>query len=569
MSANQFVLELIGKDKSLGKSFKGASKDAAGASREIQGFWNKMKAVEAILGRLAHGDFHNAWAWAKQAGLNWQNFGKVAAIAAALVVAAAVAIVGAAVAIGVKTVRYILSAIKAWTAYALTVEKFSAVTGMSLAVSSKFATQAQLLGTDLTQLAVRFRMLAKNVVGVYQSYATQSAKAKEAAAAGKSYTATLTKQQQAMKSLHVSITDGHDKLKSYALVQQQVIANLRAMKDGAAKTAIEMALVGAGRGGKDLTLFLGHQTKAQSALMGKAQTNLGLTVTAKDAKNAKDLAINMNLLRVIFKAIPLAVGKAFSPILSKYLPQLNAYFISKFPMLRAAINKFASDAAKAIPHALSWLKQNGPAIWGTIKDIAKGFVTTMGDISKVIPFASLLFRWLQKYHLVAPLLEPILTVFEQINHALASMAGPASTVWSWLVRIGRLTFGAIESAWYGISGAVSSVLGPLQSAWNIMSKIAHAPGAIASKVAHALGFASGGYVPPRPGGTPAIIGEGGQGEWVVPNDKLQAFARTVLAGSGPSTINLVVDGQVLASVVTRHQGQTARHKARTFGLAPV
>ena len=568
MSANQFVLELIGKDKSLGKSFKGASKDAAGASREIQGFWNKMKAVEAILGRLAHGDFHNAWAWAKQAGLNWQNFGKVAAIAAALVVAAAVAIVGAAVAIGVKTVRYILSAIKAWTAYVLTVEKFSAVTGMSLAVSSKFATQAQLLGTDLTQLAVRFHMLAKNVVGVYQSYATQSAKAKEAAAAGKSYTATLTKQQQAMKSLHVSITDGHGKLKSYALVQQQVIANLRAMKDGAAKTAIEMALVGAGRGG-NLTLFLGHQTKAQSALMGKAQTNLGLTVTAKDVKNAKDLAINMNLLRVIFKAIPLAVGKAFSPILSKYLPQINAYFVSKFPMLRAAINKFAADAAKAIPHALSWLKQNGPAIWGVIKDIAHGFVTVMGDISKVVPFASLLFRWLQKYHLVAPIMMPIFTIFEQIGHAISAISGPASSVYGWFVKIGRLAFGAVEAAWYGISSAVSSALGALQSAWNIMSKIAHAPGAIAAKIAHSLGLASGGYVPPRPGGTPAIIGEGGQGEWVVPNDKLQAFARTVLAGSGPSTINLVVDGQVLASVVTRHQGHAARRQARTFGLAPV
>ena len=548
MSANQFVLELIGKDKSLGKSFKGASKDAAGASREIQGFWNKMKAVEAILGRLAHGDFHNAWAWAKQAGLNWQNFGKVAAVAAALVVAAAVAIVGAAIAIGVKTTRYILNAIKAWTAYTLTVEKFSAVTGMSLAVSSKFATQAQLFGVDLTQLAVRFRMLAKNVVAAYDG---------------------SKKQVQALKDLHISIKDGAGHLRSYAAVEQLVIDKLRDMNNGAKKTSDVMALMGAGRSGKDLTQFLGKMSPSMAGMMGKAQNNLGLTVTAKDAANARNLAVNMNLLRVIFKAIPLAVGKAFSPILSQYLPQINAYFVSKFPMLRAAINKFAADAAKAIPHALSWLKQNGPAIWGTIKDIAKGFVTTMGDISKVIPFASLLFRWLQKYHLVAPLLEPILTVFEQITHALASMAGPASTVWSWLVRIGRLTFGAIESAWYGISGAVSSVLGPLQSAWNIMSKIAHAPGAIASKVAHALGFASGGYVPPRPGGTPAIIGEGGQGEWVVPNDKLQAFARTVLAGSGPSTINLVVDGQVLASVVTRHQGQTARHKARTFGLAPV
>lgn len=49
MSANQFVLELIGKDKSLGKSFKGAAKEASGATGAIHGFWNKMKAVEAIL----------------------------------------------------------------------------------------------------------------------------------------------------------------------------------------------------------------------------------------------------------------------------------------------------------------------------------------------------------------------------------------------------------------------------------------------------------------------------------------------------------------------------------------
>lgn len=42
----------------------------------------------------------------------------------------------------------------------------------------------------------------------------------------------------------------------------------------------------------------------------------------------------------------------------------------------------------------------------------------------------------------------------------------------------------------------------------------------------ALGLAEGGYVPAREGGTPAIIGEGGEGEYVIPESKMEGMGTT-------------------------------------------
>lgn len=45
-------------------------------------------------------------------------------------------------------------------------------------------------------------------------------------------------------------------------------------------------------------------------------------------------------------------------------------------------------------------------------------------------------------------------------------------------------------------------------------------------------FASGGYVPATPGGVPAIIGEGGEGEYVIPESKLNSIGGLTIVFSG-------------------------------------
>ena len=55
-------------------------------------------------------------------------------------------------------------------------------------------------------------------------------------------------------------------------------------------------------------------------------------------------------------------------------------------------------------------------------------------------------------------------------------------------------------------------------------------------------FADGGYVPATPGGVPALIAEGGEGEYIVPEAKKDAFANSVLGGGAGNTFNIYVNG---------------------------
>ena len=61
-------------------------------------------------------------------------------------------------------------------------------------------------------------------------------------------------------------------------------------------------------------------------------------------------------------------------------------------------------------------------------------------------------------------------------------------------------------------------------------------------VGNMLAFADGGYVPATPGGVPALVAEGGEGEYIVPESKKNAFASSVLGGSSGNTYNIYVNG---------------------------
>ena len=61
-------------------------------------------------------------------------------------------------------------------------------------------------------------------------------------------------------------------------------------------------------------------------------------------------------------------------------------------------------------------------------------------------------------------------------------------------------------------------------------------------VSNMLAFADGGYVPSTPGGVPALVAEGGEGEYIVPESKKNAFAKSVLGGGAGNTFNIYVNG---------------------------
>lgn len=57
-------------------------------------------------------------------------------------------------------------------------------------------------------------------------------------------------------------------------------------------------------------------------------------------------------------------------------------------------------------------------------------------------------------------------------------------------------------------------------------------------------YASGGYVPATPGGRIVGLAEAGEGEWIVPDSKVQRFASSVMGGGGTVVNNLYLQGPV-------------------------
>jgi hemoglobin-like flavoprotein len=55
------------------------------------------------------------------------------------------------------------------------------------------------------------------------------------------------------------------------------------------------------------------------------------------------------------------------------------------------------------------------------------------------------------------------------------------------------------------------------------------------------GFAAGGFVPAVPGGVRALLGEGGEGEWVVPQSQARSFAQRMIGSDGAAMPSVVLN----------------------------
>ena len=74
-----------------------------------------------------------------------------------------------------------------------------------------------------------------------------------------------------------------------------------------------------------------------------------------------------------------------------------------------------------------------------------------------------------------------------------------------------------------VSGSLAGMFGAGLAVAGLASAVA---GGIGYGAMGVMGFAEGGYVPATPGGVPAIIGEGGEGEYVIPESKMQGVGTT-------------------------------------------
>lgn len=88
-----------------------------------------------------------------------------------------------------------------------------------------------------------------------------------------------------------------------------------------------------------------------------------------------------------------------------------------------------------------------------------------------------------------------------------------------------------------VSGSLAGKFGAGLAVAGLASAIA---GGVGYGVMDVMGFAEGGYVPATPGGVPAIIGEGGEGEYIIPESKM--------GGVGGNSYYITINGMTDAEL---------------------
>ena len=431
-------------------------------------------------------------------------------------------------------------------------------TGVAVPILSKFGAAAEDSGSSIDEVAKAMGRLAKGIVD------------------------PASKANEALRSIGISSTDASGKVRSMDAVMLDVADRFSKMPDGAQKTALAMELFG--RAGANLIPMLNQgrgalgeyaatidtemaqaADKFNDALNGIARSVAGpfnqaitalLPFITKLAEGIAGLAQWFSGLPAPLQGIILAVGA------------LTAAFVLLAPAISAIISiggalagVFAGGAifAGVVP-AITAI---GGALSGLLPILAAVFTGPVGWIALLVAAGVAIYAFRDK----------IADVFKGIGYVLQAAAQGFKSVFidpitrnlsAMAQGIGQLfqTLGGFlsrpfEAAAGTIRGIVNGVIGGIQNAINgaiggINQLIAAANRALAvlqlPQIPFFPGvslprFADGGVVN---GPTMALVGEGGEPEYIVPQSKAAGFAANWMAGRrGASAIPRFAEGGVV------------------------
>jgi len=436
-------------------------------------------------------------------------------------------------------------------------------TGVSVEALARFKKAASVSGTDIDGVAKALLKLSK---GMYDAATTGKGPASEA-----------------LKELGISATDAAGKLKTSDAVMLEVANRFKTMPDGVEKTALAIKLFG--KAGADMIPMLnmgGDAIDKMSSKMTKAFAEKA------DAYNDKlemlkgkiggigtSIAIALlpaldalaNVLTTVLDAITklpeplqaiiggftlLAIGLvalapvitvisgAFSALAGIGLAATIAGWLGALVPVLTALGTFAAAVVGwplLIGAALvgigvllySFRDQIGAFVAGIAKAFADGFSALGGIANSAWQAVSAGFTT----YVSSPISKAWSSLVTFLGTALSNVTGGIARIWTGMVDQvkgalrGMLQFAA--NALNGVIGAIRTVIQGINNARAAVNMGAIGmPGFITVPA-----FAEGGIVN-RP--TLAMVGEGGQPEYIIPASKMAAASTNYLAGSRGASV---------------------------------
>lgn len=442
-------------------------------------------------------------------------------------------------------------------------------TGVSVEALARFKKAAATSGTDIDTVAKAAGKLSK---GLYE--AAQTGKGPASAA---------------LNTLGISATDAAGKIRSADSVMLDIATKFKSMPDGVEKTALAMQLFG--KSGAEMIPMLN--------MGGDAIDKMKVKMTTAFAEKADEYSDKLTVLSGKVGALGMDIMVAVLPALDSLATGLTKVvdaFNSVDPSIRNIIVLAAGLAIAwgpvtgAIVGVTSALATIGPAIpavvaaftalltflGGTFVPAVLALFTgpvgwTILAIAAVVAMA-IAFRkpitdflvWIGGEFM--KLAKTFGTWLQPIGQALSSLwAGALKVAGDFFAGVGRLAQGmvrtvrapfealgsVIRSVFNGILGAIESGVNGAVNAVNTLisgyNAIPTAPDLPLIPTLAIPRFAEGGVVD-RP--TLAMVGDGGEREYIIPESKMAAASARYLSGArgggvvGPSSINITT-GPVL------------------------
>jgi hypothetical protein len=428
-------------------------------------------------------------------------------------------------------------------------------TGVSVESLSKFQQAANASGTSIEGVG-------KAMIKLNRNLATGNAGAAEA-----------------LTSLGLSATDASGKLKSTDAIMLEVADKFAKMPDGANKTAAAMALFG--KAGADMIPMLNGGSKAV--------TDLSATMTGAFAKGADSLNDKLAALQGKLLGLGVQIGTALMPMLNVIadlvmglanafaampgplqaivggVVALAAAFVVLAPAISAVISIAGVLAGLKIGATIAgWAALAGPAITA-ISAAFTGFMAfltgtllpgliaffsgpvgwTVLAVAAVVAMA-ILFRkpltdfaaWLVSWgkpisqsftdYVTTPISKAWQSMVEFLPKALNTAA---ATIKSVFTGVGTAIKAVLNGVLRGVFGAVNGAIGNINrlviAANNISAKV-RGPQLPTLPTLSVPQFAKGGVVN---GPTLAMVGEGGESEYIIPASKMAAASANYLNGA--------------------------------------
>lgn len=256
----------------------------------------------------------------------------------------------------------------------------------------------------------------------------------------------------------------------------------------------------------------------------------------------------------------------------------------------AVVFSFVMRIVISVANLFLWLGKKiiGPVVGfivGYFKFLASIFVwlyqnvalPVFGAIAAAVQFLGGVFAWLYEHGIKTPfnaivsafvwVWSKLSPVFEKIKAAVGKVGDTFRSIFGAISGYIRGAFnGAIsiaKSAINGIIGLVNNAIGFINR--NMIDGLNHVPGVDFPHIPTLPKLAKGGTVHPSPGGTPVIMGDGGEVEYGIPKSDLKRMIAAAVAATGGGGIGGRGEVELTLIMHDTAQNRVTRRTARTQG----